>query len=352
MVSLPLKTKYGPIGVDIGSRSLKLVQFDAERRKIVEAVRWDLPADLDCLLPDEQSRQLTEAIRAAREGRRFRGKAAVVCLGGSELFVQNIRIAKGPEEDFERLVFQETAGRLPFPVNEAEARFINAADVRQGDSMRREVIVMAAHQPAIDQRLIALVDAGLKPIAVDAEPVALVRCYVSQFRRDEDHSQRAMFVHVGATRTAIIIAEGAHVLFCKYVDVGGSQMDEALSRSLDLETTAAASLRRHNGDRRADLRDPDVQRSVRDAVRPVLEQLASELAMCVRYHSVTFRGKPLVRVVIGGGEASEALVESITESVGVPCELGDPLRSYECPASIGRKSQWDVATGLALRGME
>lgn len=352
MVSLSRKPKCGPIGIDIGNRSLKLVQFDLEYTRLIEAVRWDLPADVDCLLPDQQNSVLTDAVKAACEGRKFRGKSVVVCLGGSELFVQNIRIAKGPEEDFERLVFQEAAGRLPFSVGEAEARFIDVADVRQGDAMRREVIVMAAHQPAVEMKLQSILDAGLKPIGVDAEPVAIMRCYVQQFRREEDHQQRVMFVHVGASRSVVIIAEGANVLFSKYIDVGGAQMDDALSRNLDMDAASAAALRRHNGDRRADQRDQDVERSVHEAVRPVVEQLAGELSMCVRYHSVTFRGKPLARVVVAGGEASPSLVQSLTETLGVTCELGDPLRNYEAPSTVGRRAQWDIATGLALRAME
>jgi hypothetical protein len=36
----------------------------------------------------------------------------------------------------------------------------------------------------------------------------------------------------------------------------------------------------------------------------------------------------------------------------VPAEIGNPLRAFE-PASVpGRRSQWDVALGLALRTIE
>jgi hypothetical protein len=31
------------------------------------------------------------------------------------------------------------------------------------------------------------------------------------------------------------------------------------------------------------------------------------------------------------------------------CELGEPMRSFEAQLAIGRKTQWDVAAGLALR---
>jgi type IV pilus assembly protein PilM len=84
-------------------------------------------------------------------------------------------------------------------------------------------------------------------------------------------------------------------------------------------------------------------------MRPALEKLVGELSMCVRYHSVTFRGKPLQRLVLGGGEASATLLESLNKRVGLEGELSDPFRMYPRAGKTGRTGQWDVAAGLALR---
>src|SRR4029078_3843755 len=94
------------------------------------------------------------------------------------------------------------------------------------------------------------------------------------------------------------------LLVGKYIDVGGQQFDLAVGRHLKMDLHEATALRKHNGDRRADLQDPDVARSLAAAIRPRTERLSSELAMCVPYHSVTFRGQPIVRLVVSGGEAT------------------------------------------------
>jgi len=41
MVRWLAKHRYGPIGIDVGSRSVKLVQFDADHSRVLEAARWD-----------------------------------------------------------------------------------------------------------------------------------------------------------------------------------------------------------------------------------------------------------------------------------------------------------------------
>jgi type IV pilus assembly protein PilM len=292
---------------------------------------------------------LIEAIQHAREGREFRGKEVVVCLNDRQLFLQNVRVPKADTAVIDRTVQQEVAGRIPYPVAETEIRYVEAADIRQGDQVMREVILMACHRPILE-RILELIDkAGLTPTAVDVEPLAVLRCYASQFRRDEDRRIRSLVVHVGYASTLVMIAQEEDLLFVKYVEIGGKQFDESVARSLKMDLREAAALRRHNGDRRSDRQDPEIARSINEATRPVVDRLANELAMCVRYHSVTFRGQPLERLVLGGGEATGALIESLDKRLGLKGELSDPFRPYESSVNRGRLGQWDVASGLALR---
>jgi len=350
MVSLLSRTKHGPIGIDIGSRSVKLMQFTADQKRLVDAVRWELPLYRgEKVKPEERLAQIAAAIQQARENRKFRGRDTVLCLSAPDLFVQNIRVTKGNPAEIDKVVYQEAASRVPYPIAETEIRFLQAADVRQGDVTKREVILLACHRPQLESILQMIVGIGLRPVAVDVEPTALLRCYVKQYRRDEDREARAMFVHVGAGNSVVVIARGGEAMFVKYIDVGGRAMDEAVSKHLKMTLDDAVALRRHNGDRRADQQDPEVARSVAESIRPVIERLAQELSLCARYHSVTFRGQPLARLVLGGGEATPVMLDALSARLNMKCELGDPLRSHESSIPVARRGQWDVATGLALR---
>jgi type IV pilus assembly protein PilM len=348
MISRLKSRRAGPIGLDIGSHCVKLIQFSADQSRVIDAARWDLPA-AGMATAAVRWPQVAAAVRQAREGRHFRGRDVVIGLGSPELFVQNVRVPKVPADEMEKIVRHEAAGRVPFAIDEAEVRFFEAADVRAGEVTKREVILLACQRATLSDAIAAVEEAGLRVAAVDVEPAALLRCYAKQFRRDEDQQQRALLAHLGAASTVVVIARGTDVLFIKYIDVGGRHLDEAVGRHLDMPLSEAAALRRHNGDRRADQQDPEVTRSVAEATRPVVERLASELSLCARYHSVTFRGQPLSRIVISGGEATQTFVDLISARMDLKCELGDPLRSYEFAVQTVRKGQWDVATGLALR---
>lgn len=343
--------RYGPIGVDIGARSVKLAQMSADRTTVIDAVRREMPLSREAGPPNEQ--QIADAIKAARQAKSFRGNRAVLCLSNDDLFLQNVRVQKSNEpKALENLVHQEAVGRLPFSVADAEVRFIEASDVRQGDNVMRECIVMACERPAIQRRLQAIERAGMTPVAVDVEPLALARCYARQLRRDDDRQQRTMLVHIGYSRSTVVIAQNETVFFMKFIEIGGNRMDESVAKQLQMPLPEAVALRRHNGDRRADQQDPEIAASVAKAVRPTIDLLASELAKCMRYHSVTFRGNPLKQVSLSGGEANVKLCEAIGERLNAKCELSNALRGTTCNVDLERSGHWDIAMGLAMREVQ
>ncbi len=338
--------RAGPIGIDLGSRSVKMVQFTADRKQLIAAGRWEFPAATS---PENHAEQVAQTIERGLTERKFIGRNVVLCLGDKELVLQNIRVPKSEGAELDRHVAQEAAGRVPFGVEEAEIRYVEAADVRQGDTVLREVIVFACHRPVLQKALDVATKSQLNPLAVDVEPAALIRSYAAQFRRQGDVHERALVIHVGHQRTAVVITQGDEMLFVKYIEIGGSHLDIAVARHLKMEPKEASALRRQSGDRRNDLQDPEVMRSVNEATRSVIERLGGELSLCVRYHSVTFRGQPLARMVLGGGEATQPLADALGRILNLKCELSDPFRTVTLQRDVGRRGLWDVAAGLALR---
>ena len=66
------------------------------------------------------------------------------------------------------------------------------------------------------------------------------------------------------------------MLFVKYINLGGRQMDDAVQQHFNMSLPDAAALRRHNGDRRAEKQDPEITASVSQAIRPVIERMTGD----------------------------------------------------------------------------
>ena len=98
----------------------------------------------------------------------------------------------------------------------------------------------------------------------------------------------------------------------------------------------------------ADAEDADVTRAVFDAIRPVIENLGQEIALCARYCSVTFRGKKTEMAHVFGGEAREMVIPMLEETLGVPVKTVHPGESLESGDDPGLSGDWVVALGLSL----
>src|ERR1043166_6482567 len=153
MVRWLAKRRAGPIGIDIGARSIKLVQFSGDRSRLIEAARAELPPIAEKATPLELAERIADGLRRGLKDREFRGRDAVCCLSDRDLFLQSLRVPKQAGPQLDRLVAQEAAGRVPFGLDEAELRYLEAADVRQGDQTMREVIVFAVQRAVLQQAL-------------------------------------------------------------------------------------------------------------------------------------------------------------------------------------------------------
>lgn len=344
------KQGYGPIGVDLGSRSLKLAQLSADGTTLVEAVRWSRPQETAGMSEEDWVQETVAGLKQALSKGRFHGRKAVFCVSAADLITQNIRVADGGRESLSAWVAEECESRLGLSQEQTEVRYLDVGPVRQGEAVRREVIVLATRRN-VTERLVRIAEAaGLDLCGIEAEPMALLRCRLRRFRREEDRYDPKMFVNMGYRLTQIMIVRDRQPAFLKNVPVTGKELDAAVCQNLQLRPEVGHGLRRNYGDRRASHRDPEVMRSVQHAIRPLLERLASEVAMAVRYFSVTFRGEPPTTVILGGSEADDLVRDFLGQQLHAAVELSDPLRPFEVRCRVTQPLQWETALGLALFG--
>jgi type IV pilus assembly protein PilM len=98
-----------------------------------------------------------------------------------------------------------------------------------------------------------------------------------------------------------------------------------------------------------------------DAVSSVAEELTKEISLCLRYYTVTFRGKRVEQAFFTGGGAYEyILLDVLRRHLAVDIEVAQPLKGFDM--SRGRENlkfdsdrrgllcEWAVAVGLSLKG--
>ena len=203
------RNRTSPIGLHLGLQSATMIQLSGSGQREVHALAHGEVPYLESASSEEQDREVAGALRKLVADHRFRGRNVVSCLGSQQLFVQNVRLPKLPPEEVDKVVRWEAEERLPYPIADAEIRYLAAGEVRQDANVKQEVILMACHQGVIQRQINLLELAGLSPVAFDVEPCALLRSLLNA--QDESATvTRRGYLHLGERSTAMIIAEGSH----------------------------------------------------------------------------------------------------------------------------------------------
>lgn len=354
-----------PIGVEVDATGVRLIQVRKGRAGWhVVAAAEQRSAEPWPDHPGQREEVLAQAIGAAMRSAPFEGAECVSCLSPGELMVRAARMPKMSDDELEKAALWEASERFGLEVDQLEVAALRAGEVTQGDDVRDEIILIAAAHRDLNAHLDALLACRLLPIAVDSPYTALSRALGRSLRRESDQSVVRLIINIGWKDTVVSITSAQEISFLKHVAIGGAQLTDAVAEALAIDPEAARHLRRKRLEqprRVADQpMDPRVDRAVFEAVRTLLHDLAQEAALCLRYHSVTFRGARPDKVLVAGTEAREPmLADVLSEHLKLEVATASPLEGIDVSkVNLGgdrRRAawpEWTVALGLSLRGLQ
>jgi len=357
--------RAAPIGLDIGHDSVKMLQlaFRGGRFSTVSAARCAFP-DNAAANPERRRQFAVQAVRDMLATGSFSGRRVVTCLSSEDLLVKQVRLPRMTRHELGKAVQWEANDRFGFTVSPGQLHHVVAGEVPQGDEVREEIILMAARPETVDAHLEMLDEMGVFPVTIDAEPACLFRSFDRFLRRDADSNNATVLMDIGSSATKILTAYGRRVTFFKTITIGGWQLDEAVADRLKIDTAEAKQLRLQamrsghgsEGDDVAAAGEETTYRKLYDGSRRIVEELAREVNLCLRYCAVTFRGfRPDCIALLGGQAYDPCLRELLNERLNVRCDLASPLRGIDLSSTnfgagqLETRSEWAVAAGLALR---
>lgn len=357
----------GPIGLDLGSHSVRLLQIEQRRdgsSAVLAAASAALPPDVPETEPG-RSAAIGSIIAGLLASAPFVGRKVVSALPAASLIYKNIRLPRMPEEELAAAVAWEATDRLKLgQPGELAIQYFNAGEVRQGDELRQEVILMAARADVVEAHLQMLLACGLEPLAIDAVPASLAR-WADVCVPPETQEDATFVLDVGHAGAKILVLRQGRVAFLKFIDIGAGRMDRAVADRLGLTSEEAAELRRRPAPQAnpgepallfGSTRRDNVDQAIAEALRPLVSDLVREVGLCLRYYSVTFRGqRPSKALLVGGGAADVQLSRTLTEELGLAVDRPrlfsrtDLTAAPQLAVSDGSEGLWATAFGLAIR---
>ena len=377
------RKKYGPIGLDIIDDSIKMLQLGYQQGQlsVTMAKRVSLSTEED----EPQRRQsVVAAIHGILDEGGFRGKQVVTCLPNDAWKVTSVRMDPADSTKTGAELNKEAAYRFGLDPEVDSIRYLPAGQIQHGDQVKQEMILFGAEDARIRRHIALLEESRLVPVGIDPLPCALFRGYARQMRRQRDKEQAVMYVHVGSRDSTVVFGIQGEICFIKQIPIGAVHVDREIADKLNVSMEEAMRMRlslQHSAGDGHTLKGPDAsgqpqvrqtqepeseetmaagldqstQQVLLDPMNSVAEQLIHEISLCLRYYTVTFRGHRVGSALVSGGGADTPLLMD-TFRRHLPLDV-DVVKSFRGLKSLGRLSkerptEWAIAIGLALKGIE
>jgi type IV pilus assembly protein PilM len=294
------------------------------------------------------------------------------------LEITSLRLAEEQSDAIEQALRKEVVQRFGLDPDEDTMQYVIAGSVHQGDEIKNELILFAAANETIKSHIKLLEKAGLKPVSIDTIPCALFRSFERSFRRQEDRERTVVFVDVGSQLTTVVFGRGGEISFVKQIPIGGNKFTQEIAAKLGVDGSEAEMLRKalqteksispsrndsmgQSADGNEQKLEAATRQAIVDATSAVAEDLTREISLCLRYYTVTFRGKRVEQAFFTGGGAYEyILLDVLKRQLAVEVQVAQPLKGFDM--SRGRENlrfdsdrrgllcEWSVAVGLSLKG--
>jgi type IV pilus assembly protein PilM len=382
MISLGLKSRgLRPIGLDIGHNSIKMIQLlvNGEQLSVIAAQKTRIDHSIS---GDEQekSRFVVSAIKRMLAEGHFHGTNVVSSLPNDGLEITSLRLAEAQSDEIEQALRKEVVQRFGLDPDEDAMQYVVAGNVHQGEEIKNELILFAAANETIKSHIEMLEQAGLKPVSIDTIPCALFRSFERSLRRQEDRERTVVFVDVGNQFTTVVFGRGGEISFVKQIPVGGEKFNEEIAAKLGIDINEAETLREalqmekslstpksdsseHPAADNEQKLEASTRQAIVDTVSEVAKELTREISLCLRYYTVTFRGKRVGQAFFTGGGAYEyILLDVLKRQLAVEIEVAQPLKGFNMSSERdnlnfdsdrrGLLCEWAVAVGLSLKGWE
>ena len=409
-----LPTQLSPIAVDVGTSSIKVLQVTLGDRPALHAVaELDIP---DPIRPDMEKRHLflQNELPGVFKAHGFRGRRVVCSPLASQVVVQPVQVDRSTPDEQQALATAQLESQLERMPGSLVVRSNPIAESARDGRAATEMLCWAMAREDAMRYVDLFKSCKCKLVGLHPQVRSIIGAFDHLNRRSADSAVSTMYVDLGWGGMKIAIAHGTEMVFAKQVQIGGRQLDglisersgtdmftarmRRISESRQDETAPTSTARERVSppvdglamlraglsrdgfegeipepirestavatDRRSGVQPAELSAGISPSDRTMisagvdcselLESMADELSLCMRYHSAVFNGRRVDRLIFLGGESrSTDLCRGLARSLNISAQLGDPMARYASgpndsmlPEPGHVSPAWAVACGL------
>lgn len=350
----------GFFGLDMGSNSIKVVEL------AMRDGQWHLqtfgyhpvPSGAIFSESDIDQKDLGKLLRELVLESRISTRRVVAAFPESLIFTRVIEVPMVNEADFGAAIEWQAEQYVPMPLSEVRLSWM-ILDKNVGankDSSEKlptkgkaKVLLVAAPNALVTRYVNTLQVAGLQPLAMETETVAVTRS-LSQLKNIE--SPTTLIMSVGASTTDLAVVDKGVIQFTRSIGTGGVALARAIAQELGFDMNQAEEYKKAYG-----LLEDQLEGKIMQVIKPVFDVTVDEVERAIMFYQTQNPGNNIKRVVLTGGTAQlPGLVVFLANTLGLEVQIGNPWGNVVVPDEFKVKTDqlenqvtYAVAAGLAMR---
>ena len=299
---------------------------------------------------------LAKALKAFFSANKLPRKDIRLGIASNRIGVRLIDVpAIGNDKQFENAIRFRAQEVLPIPVTDAVLDHVVLGEemTEQGEVVRR-ILLVFAHRELVSRYVEVCKQAGLRLTGIDLDAFALLRALGGPGPVG-GLPQAVVAVAVGHERTVFAVSDGGICEFTRVLEWGGSAIDVALARALNLTPSQVQPLKHRLS---LDATEPPEGLSAMqlEAARAAMQSetgvLVRELVSSLRFYQSNPDSLAIGEVLLAGGaSALDGFAAELERGLGAPVRIADPFANVTLARKVRRPDEagsFAIAIGLGM----
>ncbi|GMX58996.1 MAG: hypothetical protein MCSN_6510 [Candidatus Microsyncoccus archaeolyticus] len=350
------KNQFG-LGVDVGTKAVKVVELSKKKDKFVLENYGEINLDIagkqffryfdkNTLNPSVDN--ITRAVRAIISEAEIETEKAVFSLPDFATFSISFDLPPMTKKELNNAVAFEARKYIPLPLSEVDLDWqVIHSDPKEG---KTKILMMAIPKILVEHYKKIASNSGLELVSLEAEAIALKRAVM------DPKDPPTCLVEMGFQSTNVIIVENDTVETTFSFDIAGKDLTLTLAETLGMEVPDAEKLKIKNG-------LSSENNECATIIASVLTLVVEKVKRAMRDYQ-SKENKRIQQMILSGGTAKmigmvgffEDMLEG-SEFSEIKVKLGDPFRNIEYPPVLEEKINksspvFAIALGEALKKFE
>lgn len=345
-----ISSKRPAFGLDVSQSSLKLMMLEKKGKgAAVQGIAY-APMPKGAIVADAVADEKTfsyvlkQSLEKPQFGR-INSRYVVASLPESKSFVRVIQVPLMSDSEIDGAVPFEAENFIPMPLDQVYMDWQKLGVA--GDKIN--ILIIASPKEFVENYLKVLDNAGLKPVALEAESQSCHRALVA-----EGSKETVLIADLQAFRSTLVMVEQGQPQFTSSIPIAGNAFTEGIARALGVSSAKAEEIKRKVG-----FANTADYPNIRTSLLPILTNLGAEIKNVIRFHNER-SSVQVAKVLLCGGSARLANVAEFLNTemadTGVKVELGHPWINVpnmkKPPLNENDALGFTKAIGLGLRGLD